>query len=50
MMQAFEWYVPDDQKKRWQQLHDQLPQLKATGIDNIWKPPPRGGCKASSPG
>lgn len=45
MMQAFEWYVPDD-KKHWSRLHDQIPQLKAVGIDNMWIPP---GCKASSP-
>jgi alpha-amylase len=45
MMQAFEWYVPDD-KKHWKRLHDQAAQLKATGVDNIWIPP---GCKASSP-
>jgi alpha-amylase len=44
MMQAFEWYVPDD-KKHWQRLHDQIAQLKATGVDNIWIPP---ACKASS--
>ena len=45
MLQAFEWYVPDDHK-HWQRLHDQVEQLKATGVDNIWIPP---GCKASSP-
>jgi len=45
MLQAFEWYVPDDQK-HWQRLHDQVEQLKATGVDNMWIPP---GCKASSP-
>src|ERR1700691_4065728 len=44
MMQAFEWYVPDD-KKHWKRLHDQIAQLKATGVDNIWIPP---ACKASS--
>lgn len=45
MMQAFEWYVPDDHK-HWKRLCDNIPQMKATGIDNIWVPP---GCKASSP-
>ncbi|KAK0128363.1 hypothetical protein ONS95_000335 [Cadophora gregata] len=45
MMQGFEWYVPDDHK-HWVRLHDNIPQLKAAGIDNIWVPP---GCKASSP-
>lgn len=45
MMQAFEWYVPADQK-HWKRLEAQLPQLKAFGIDNLWIPP---GCKASSP-
>lgn len=44
-MQGFEWYVPDDHK-HWVRLHDNIPQLKAAGIDNIWVPP---GCKASSP-
>jgi len=45
MLQGFEWYVPDDHK-HWRRLHDQIEQLKATGVDNIWIPP---GCKASSP-
>lgn len=45
MMQAYEWYVPADHK-HWIRLHDAIPNLKATGIDNIWIPP---GCKASSP-
>lgn len=44
MMQAFEWYVPADQK-HWLRLRDAVAGLKATGIDNIWIPP---GCKASS--
>ena len=45
MMQAFEWYVPADQKQ-WQRLASAAAGLKATGIDNIWIPP---GCKAASP-
>lgn len=45
MMQAFEWYVPDDHK-HWQRLANNVAKLKAIGIDNIWVPP---GCKASSP-
>lgn len=45
MMQAFEWYVPDDHK-HWKRLENNLAQMKAIGIDNIWVPP---GCKASSP-
>jgi len=45
MMQAFEWYVPADQK-HWKRLQSVIGDLKATGIDNIWVPP---GCKASSP-
>jgi alpha-amylase len=45
MMQAFEWYVPDDHK-HWKRLADNVAQLKAIGVDNIWLPP---GCKASSP-
>ena len=44
MMQAFEWYVPADQK-HWQRLRDAVPGLKATGVDNIWIPP---GCKCAS--
>jgi hypothetical protein len=38
MMQAFEWYVPADQK-HWVRLEKQVPQLKAWGIDNMWIPP-----------
>ncbi|MCJ1476166.1 hypothetical protein MMC13_004831 [Lambiella insularis] len=45
MIQAFEWYVPADQK-HWQRLAGAVADLKATGIDNLWIPP---GCKASSP-
>lgn len=45
MMQGFEWYVPDDHQ-HWKRLQRVLPDLKETGIDNIWIPP---GCKASSP-
>lgn len=45
MCQAFEWYCPDDQS-HWQRLRKAIPQLKATGVDNIWIPP---ACKASSP-
>ncbi|KAG9239073.1 glycoside hydrolase superfamily [Amylocarpus encephaloides] len=45
MMQAFEWYVPDDHK-HWERLANNVANLKATGVDNIWIPP---GCKASSP-
>lgn len=44
-MQAFEWYVPPDQK-HWQRLASAVADLKATGIDNLWIPP---GCKVSSP-
>ncbi|RMZ76356.1 hypothetical protein DV738_g4969, partial [Chaetothyriales sp. CBS 135597] len=45
MLQAFEWYVPDDHK-HWERLTKALPGLRATGIDNLWIPP---ACKASSP-
>lgn len=45
MMQAFEWYVPADQK-HWARLEFAVERLKAVGIDNLWLPP---GCKASSP-
>ncbi|KAL8694917.1 MAG: hypothetical protein Q9218_000488 [Villophora microphyllina] len=44
MMEAFEWYVPADQK-HWQRLRKAAPGLKAIGIDNLWVPP---GCKGSS--
>ena len=44
MMQAFEWYVPDDHQ-HWKRLKNALPALKKTGVDNIWIPP---ACKASS--
>ncbi|KAI1639119.1 glucan 1,4-alpha-maltohexaosidase [Biscogniauxia mediterranea] len=44
MLQGFEWYVPADQK-HWTRLHEQIPQLKAWGVDNIWIPP---ACKGSS--
>ncbi|KAK3683383.1 glucan 1,4-alpha-maltohexaosidase [Podospora appendiculata] len=44
MMQAFEWYVPADQK-HWLRLEKQAAQLKHWGIDNMWLPP---GCKGSS--
>ena len=44
MMQACEWYVPDDHKHS-QRLESQLPQLKAFGIDKPWIPP---GYRASS--
>ncbi|KAI4176600.1 MAG: hypothetical protein LQ343_000891 [Gyalolechia ehrenbergii] len=44
MMEAFEWYVPADQK-HWQRLRGAVVDLKATGIDNLWIPP---GCKGSS--
>jgi alpha-amylase len=42
---GFEWYVPDDHQ-HWKRLRKVLPDLKTTGIDNLWIPP---GCKASSP-
>ncbi|MCJ1415079.1 hypothetical protein MMC32_001409 [Xylographa parallela] len=45
MFQAFEWYVPADQK-HWQRLLSTLPRLKEIGISNMWIPP---GCKATSP-
>jgi alpha-amylase len=45
MMQAFEWYVPDD-GRHWHRLRQALPDLKGIGVDNIWIPP---GCKAMSP-
>lgn len=44
MMEAFEWYVPPDQK-HWQRLRGAVPALKATGIDNLWIPP---GCKGAN--
>ena len=45
MIQFMEWYVPDDHK-HWQRLLKALPELKNTGVDNVWLPP---ACKASSP-
>jgi len=45
MFQAFEWYVPADQK-HWQRISKIIPILKAIGINTIWLPP---GCKASRP-
>lgn len=45
MMQAFEWYVPDDER-HWRRLRKALPDLKDIGVDNIWLPP---GCKAMRP-
>ena len=45
MFQAFEWYVPADQK-HWQRLLCALPRLRDIGISNMWIPP---GCKATNP-
>ena len=45
MIQFFEWYIPDDHS-HWKRLLSALPELKKTGIDNVWIPP---ACKASSP-
>ncbi|PGH15920.1 hypothetical protein AJ79_02087 [Helicocarpus griseus UAMH5409] len=45
MLQAFEWYVPDDQQ-HWRRLQAVLPSLKAIGVTSIWLPP---GCKAMYP-
>lgn len=45
LMQAFEWYVPDDQG-HWRRLRKALPDLKDIGVDNLWIPP---GCKAMRP-
>lgn len=45
MLQALEWYVPDDHK-HCKRIKDAIPGLKVKGIDNVWIPP---ACKASSP-
>lgn len=45
MIQAFEWYIPADQK-HWKRLQYALRGLKSIGVDNLWIPP---ACKASSP-
>lgn len=45
MIQFMEWYVPADHQ-HWQRLAQALPDLKKTGIDNVWIPP---ACKGSSP-
>lgn len=44
MFQAFEWYIPADQK-HWLRLRGAVAGLQATGIDNMWIPP---ACKGSS--
>lgn len=44
MLQAFEWYVPDDQK-HWDRLTGAVPKLRAIGITNMWIPP---ACKGTS--
>ncbi|KAL1979962.1 hypothetical protein VTN96DRAFT_4847 [Rasamsonia emersonii] len=45
MLEAFEWYVPDD-RRHWHRLQQALPDLKEIGVDNILLPP---GCKAMNP-
>lgn len=45
MMQAFEWYAPDD-RGHWRRLSRALPALSSLGVDRLWLPP---GCKAMSP-
>ncbi|KAF3147135.1 hypothetical protein TWF569_006220 [Orbilia oligospora] len=45
MLQAFEWYVPADQK-HWKRLAKVVPGLSSIGVSNIWIPP---ACKAASP-
>lgn len=45
MMQAFEWYVPND-GAHWRRLQTILPDLKDIGVDTLWIPP---GCKAMNP-
>lgn len=44
MFQAFEWYIPADQK-HWIRLREAVAGLKVTGIDNLWIPR---ACKGSS--
>lgn len=43
MMQAFEWYLPDD-GQHWQRLKDAAQHLKELGVGGIWIPP---CCKAT---
>lgn len=43
LLQGFEWNVPNDQK-HWKRLKAVLPELKETGIDNLWLPP---ACKGA---
>ncbi|MCJ1308473.1 hypothetical protein MMC25_002126 [Agyrium rufum] len=45
MFQAFEWYVPADQR-HWARLSSQCVALRRLGVDLMWIPP---GCKASHP-
>lgn len=43
MLQAFEWYLPDD-GQHWQRLKEAAPALKAMGVGGVWIPP---CCKAT---
>ncbi|RMZ91849.1 hypothetical protein DV736_g893, partial [Chaetothyriales sp. CBS 134916] len=42
LFQAWEWYAPAD-GQHWARLGQNIPELKALGIDRMWLPP---GCKA----
>ncbi|NLD51886.1 MAG: hypothetical protein GX650_03225, partial [Clostridiales bacterium] len=43
MLQAFEWYLPDD-GKHWERLRHAAPRLKELGVGGVWIPP---CCKAT---
>ncbi|KAK9469356.1 glycoside hydrolase superfamily [Lipomyces arxii] len=45
MMQAFEWYVPDD-NTHWKRLNRDIQKYKDVGFTAMWIPPT---CKASTP-
>ncbi|KAK9482937.1 glycoside hydrolase superfamily [Lipomyces starkeyi] len=45
MLQAFEWYIPDDHT-HWKRLARDVKKYRDIGITAMWIPPP---CKASSP-
>ncbi|KAK9378957.1 glycoside hydrolase superfamily [Kockiozyma suomiensis] len=44
LLQAFEWYIPDDHT-HWKRLARDVPKYRDMGITALWIPPP---CKASS--
>ena len=45
LLEAFEWYSPEDGGQHWRRLKHALSGLKSIGIDSLWIPP---ACKAGS--